>query len=89
MKTSGSTRLFIESIVRDLKSLHRLAQSKRNTLKIKCAESTLVQFRQRAEGVLSYIQSGGDIAPLKIQEEIYRPVVDYWAKELGIDEDDL
>lgn len=89
MKSQGETRLFLEKTISEIKVLRQLVDRKRNTLKIRCADTTLRMLLMKAEGALSYLLGGGDIAPLKIQEEIFRPVVDYWANVLGMDEEDI
>lgn len=89
MQNSGEIRKFLESVLSDLRPLRQLADRKRNTLKIRCCETTLRMLEMRARSTIEYIQSGGDIAPLKIQEEIYRPVLDYWANILGMDDEDI
>jgi len=89
MQNTGEILKFLESVLSDLRPLRQLVDRKRNTLKIRCCDTTLRMMEMRASSVISYIQSGGDVAPLKIQEEIYRPVIDYWANVLGMDEENI
>lgn len=92
MQNTGELLKFLRDIHSDLRGLRILIDHKRNTLKIKTFDTFARMLQMRVEAYINLIKGGDDsehVAPLLIQSEIFKPCVEYMAKELGVDEENL
>lgn len=92
MQNTGEILKFLRDVQNDLRNLRIAIDHKRNTLKIKAFDTFQRMLEMRVGAYINLIKGGEsteNIAPLMIQAEIFRPCVDYMAKELGVDEEDL
>lgn len=81
--TNGELRIYLNKVVSEVNPLLFLAQTKRKTDKMKTAVFTLTTILQRAKGLKEFVTAGGDVQSIDVQEAISRPVINYWASQLG------
>lgn len=77
---SGETRRYLEGALAQLQTLEYRLQVARNSPRQAAAEATISMFRARAQSLAQFLACGGEAAPVRIQEQIFDPVIEYWGK---------